>query len=380
MGITKAAFFTNSTFNGIPPLLYLVKYFRQCTGKKVQIVHTTVKGVSVFNQDEVELKPVAEFDNIAAMLSLGSTAKIKRYLKLLLQIIRFQAANRDAVLYCIDLPTANMILFTQFFFFSRNKVIYHQFEMYDPALVGSFDRKNFSIFKKLGKRLNMVIIPEINRLKYFKDSAALPDKIPAFILPNSNAVDASFVPAENKKHDAGKIVIGHIGSLGSQQHFIKEYVEALRGLPENFHALFAGRITPDVKLMLQELGDRVEIHDHVMQSELKNVFARIDIGIILYHPFELNTRYAAPTKMYEYWSCGIPVIAHNLISLEPLFKDPLQGKLTDMQSCQVFKDDILSVATKLESWDRPALRQYFKDNFEMNKYLQQLDVLLKSSL
>lgn len=380
MGITKAAFFTNSTFNGIPPLQYLVKYFKETTGQKVLITHTNVKGISVFNPDEVVLLPVAEFDNIAASLAQGGAAKIKRYFRLFSRIIRFQAANRNAILYCIDLPTANLVLLTQFFFLRRNKVIYHQFEMFDPETAGNFDKKNFSLFRKLCSRLNLVLIPEKNRLEYFRKAAGLPDKVPTFVLPNSNSVDAPFVPAQNKQFDGKKIVIGHIGSLGSQQHFIKEYVRVLKALPDNFHALFAGRITPDVKEMLKELGNRVEIYDHVLQSELKNVFSQIDIGIILYHPYELNTRYAAPTKMYEYWSCGVPVLAHKLISLEPLFTNTLQGTLTNMESGEVFQKDLIDIASKLDNWNRQALRKYFKENFEMEKYIQELDVLMKSSL
>lgn len=373
--------FTNSTFNGIPPLKYVISYFHSLTGQKVQVYHAEVRGISVFNEQETQSKPLAVFDNTAAMLQQSGFTKIKRHLSLLYRIFQFQATQKRSVLYCIDFATCNLLLFSQIlFFFRRNKVIYHQFEMYDPARASKFDKINFWVFKKLVNRLSLVIMPEINRLAYFKQSTGIVASIPSFIFPNTNSDKADFIPTSNRITQKENIVIGHIGSLGTEQHFIRQYVDVLKKLPPNFKSLFAGRMTPEVKEMLKELGDRVQVMDHVLQHELKNVYAAIDIGIILYHPYELNTRYAAPTKMYEYWSSGIPVIAHKLISLEPLFIHPIQGTLTDLSNPQKFYNDLVNLSEHLETWDRKALRQHFKDNFELNKYISGLDNIVRKAI
>ncbi|THU41512.1 glycosyltransferase family 4 protein [Niastella caeni] len=373
--------FTNSTFNGIPPLKYLISYFYSLCGQKVQVYHAEVRGLSVFKEQETQIYPLAVFESTAATLQQGGFTKIKRHLSLLYRIFQFQSTNKRSVLYCIDFATCNLLLISQLlFFFQRNKVIYHQFEMYDPARASKFDKINFWIFKKLASRLSLVIMPEINRLTYFKQSTGIPGSIPTFIFPNTNSDKADFIPAANRVTQKENIVIGHIGSLGTEQHFIKQYVEVLRKLPPNFKSLFAGRITPEVKSMLKELGNRVQIIDHVLQHELKNVYASIDIGIILYHPYELNTRYAAPTKMYEYWSCGVPVIAHKLISLEPLFINSIQGTLTDLSNPDVLYNELINLSKQLETWDRNSLRQHFKDNFELNKFISGLDSIVRKTI
>lgn len=373
--------FTSSTFNGIPPLKYLISYFYSLSGQKVHVYHAEVKGISVFNEKETKSYPLADFDSTAAMLQQGGVTKIKRHLSLLYRIFQFQATNKRSVLYCIDFATCNLLLLSQlFFFYKKNKIFYHQFEMYDPARASKFDKFNFWFFKKLVSRLSLVIMPEINRLTYFKQSTGLSGSIPTFIFPNTNSDRADFIPASNRITKKESIVIGHIGSLGTEQHFIRQYVDVLKKLPPNFKSLFAGRMTPEVRDMLKELGDRVQVMDHVLQHELKNVYASIDLGIILYHPYELNTRYAAPTKMYEYWSSGVPVIAHKLISLEPLFINPIQGALTDLSNQEVFYKDLITLSEQLETWDRKALRQYFKDNFELNKYISGLDTIVRKAI
>jgi hypothetical protein len=84
--------------------------------------------------------------------------------------------------------------------------------------------------------------------------------------------------------------------------------------------------------------------------------------------------------MYEYWSSGVPVIAHKLISLEPLFINPIQGILTDLSNPDIFYNDLITLSERLETWDRNALRQHFKDHFELNKYISGLDGIVRKAI
>ena len=44
------------------------------------------------------------------------------------------------------------------------------------------------------------------------------------------------------------------------------------------------------------------------REELLEYTVAADVGLILYQPIETNRKYVAPCKLYDYFSCGVPVI------------------------------------------------------------------------
>jgi hypothetical protein len=83
---------------------------------------------------------------------------------------------------------------------------------------------------------------------------------------------------------------------------------------------------------------------------------------------DVNFEFCAPNQLYEYWSYGIPVVAHQLPGLIPVFDDSLKGKLFDFNTSET----IAETATFLQNGNtsKKALQQLFSDTLDVRKQLQ----------
>jgi len=177
-----------------------------------------------------------------------------------------------------------------------------------------------------------------------------------------------------------KTIVGHIGSVGSE-HYIHHFVKAAKLLPRNYEVWFIGNLEPSFEKLLTDAElSNVKYFGHVPHDELADYYRQFDIGLILYRDTSLNFRFCAPNKLYEYWSHGIPVVAHRLPGLTPVFVIPEQGRLTDMDDFENIADALLECAKKNTAASRQMLQRYFREHLHVSLYTERLEDIMTGML
>ena len=255
----------------------------------------------------------------------------------------------------------------------RNQVIiYHQFEMVKPEFISKIDQLYLKIIKYNINKLDLIIIPEINRINYFKNIIKTKEKTNYFLLPNTN----SNLINDNNNQRKEKVVVAHIGSIG-EDSFIKELLDAFKFLnKENYELWIIGSLIPSVIGLIKSYNlSNIILMGQLKHSELNAKYKDIDIGLILYRGMEPNTLYCAPNKLYEFWSYGIPVIGHILPGLEGVFDKDFMGRVIDMSDPATITNTIKLISHKSEN---EKLANYFQENLRAELYYKKLEKILYS--
>ena len=102
----------------------------------------------------------------------------------------------------------------------------------------------------------------------------------------------------------------------------EEAVEAMQ-LVENtlLFIIGAGDAIPLLKQMVQDLKlqEKVIFIVKLPYRELLNYTACADAGLTLDKDNNLNYRYSLPNKLFDYFACGLPVIASKLVEIEKIY-------------------------------------------------------------
>jgi hypothetical protein len=238
-----------------------------------------------------------------------------------------------------------------------------------------------SQFKPISKKkpADHLIFPEINRAKYFLSFFPETQQSEVLIFPNtcympevSSGVDHYGIAARV----CGRKVIGHIGNVGAG-HYLNILFDMFGYMePKGYFFLIVGKQSPEIEQALLRFKSRenILIINEVPHDKLLFIYPYIDWGLILYKPIDLNFSYCAPNKLYEYWSYGIPVLAHQLEGLAGVLKDPVQGRLFDFENHTGIQKSIKEfLAIKP---DKAMVQSYFKDNLSLDHYTNKLSSIL----
>lgn len=132
---------------------------------------------------------------------------------------------------------------------------------------------------------------------------------------------------------------------------LREMVTAVGLMPGYLEAtlVLAGKYDPpgiEVEIMKLEGWKRVEYLGWLSKSQMDDVLARAKIGLVLLHP---NVYWhGLPTKLFEYMSAAIPVIASKHASWSSIVKDSKCGVLVDSYNPEEIADAILSMLRRPE--------------------------------
>lgn len=318
-----------------------------------------------------------QFNGINDFNKMSKFLKIKRYVWVIFFLIK-AFLNKKSVIYTSDYQ----VLFIVFKFFriiginkSNIKLVYHQYELIET-------KNPRNIVQTISKNINyidLVIIPEKNRLDYFIKNTGI-DQSKTILFPNScrtNNLKSQKNPIlHNFKED--DIIIAHIGNIGLN-HYLIEFIELFNNsnLAENYKLLFIGKQSEHVKkIILNYQNSNIYFFNELPHNELSSIYNYIDFGLILYKPIDLNFDYCAPNKLYEYWAHGVPVLAHKLKGLENIISEKM-GILVDFNNLE---NGILRNIKKLSSEKRNSIKNEFKIKFEINIFQKQLENKLNELL
>lgn len=360
----------NTNTIGFTPLMsYIVKYISGYF--KSSIIESYIKGSNKFSYI-VNRRYIKKYKDSYSFNRQTIFNKIYKYLYVTSYILKLSFNRKKLIIYSVDFQVVSIALIIKKIFRKRNlKIIYHQFELLDTT---SFGEVNLLFYKKLkqnAKYLDLVIVPEKNRLKILLEQLILP-KEKSFYFPNINnisTVSKSKYKALEQLPKNAKI-IGHIGSIGTD-HYIYSFLEAAKQIKNpNIYFIFVGKQNSEVKKLANKNNlKNIIFIDEIPHSELKNIYSFLDLGFILYKGIDDNFEYCAPNKLYEYWAYGVPVIAHKLKGLQSEFNNSDAGSLTNLNNT----DNIIHYINKyLEKDRREVIIKYYKKNYNLDYFLKKL--------
>lgn len=210
---------------------------------------------------------------------------------------------------------------------TKSKVIYDVHEDYPEAILSrqwlpQFTRKPiarlFNIGEKvIAKRLDYVIVATDHIKTNFKGANTISVK-------NYPLGDDLPLKASKREESRDSYILIYAGSL-SEEYGVKEMVQALECLSvnQNVSLRLLGKFNE--KKFEQEICNlpgfmKVEYLGWCNRGEVMKNLIEADIGLAYNHPVP-RLKVAISTKLLEYMSVGLPVIAPNY----PLWKDIIEG-------------------------------------------------------
>jgi glycosyltransferase involved in cell wall biosynthesis len=293
----------------------------------------------------------------------------------------YQFAKKfDADFYHIHDP--DLILIGLFLQKNGKKVIYDVHEDHPRNLLS---RRYIPI--KLRKPISLVYEKLENyAAKYFSAIIAATPVIgerfqkinPKIVVVNNFPLLDELKPIGNKRWDGRDISICYIGAITHVRGAVQT-IQAMEYLPRNIGAKLelAGEIWPDeLRKQIQVLeGWRyVKELGILSREEVKKLLARTRAGLLLIHP-EPNYIKSHPTKLFEYMSAGIPVVASDFPLWRQIIEDSGCGLLADPMDPLSIAEAIKILLTRDEEAEamgkrgREAVETKYNWNTEEEKLL-----------
>ncbi|TRZ95494.1 glycosyltransferase [bacterium] len=200
-------------------------------------------------------------------------------------------------------------------------IIYHNLE-----LTGLKEAKGMGYFLKcvelyLVRYVDKIIIPDINRARFFQKEASLP-KLPDVVM--NNPLRTTQLPINILKGElmargfpSDTKVILYQGAIG-QAHSILEVVRSMTSWPEDTVFALSGIVFSEFMIKLQQqvkalgMARRVIYLPFLPYTQILSYTVGAFLGIALFKSKEINQFFVAgaSNKIFEYLAAGVPVITN----------------------------------------------------------------------
>lgn len=145
-----------------------------------------------------------------------------------------------------------------------------------------------------------------------------------------------------------------------------QMVQAMKGLGEDYELLLVGESEEEDEAIIREtirgLGlTNVKIFPRMDQDHLKYFIENSQIGMVTYHQRDLNNRYCASGKIYEFLFEGKPVVTSTNPPLAEFCKRYEIGIADDQ-----YEQAIRTIAEHYEQWEQAAKRFASQVHVEKN--------------
>lgn len=127
-------------------------------------------------------------------------------------------------------------------------------------------------------------------------------------------------------------------------------VKAMKELSSEYGLFLVGSGSEDdikvINGIIENYGiNNVHFIDKVPLPELRYIVQQCDIGIVNYHKNDLNNKFCASGKVYEYLAEGLPIVTTENIPLEKFCEDHGVGEADDQ-----FYNGILKVSVNIDTY------------------------------
>lgn len=187
-----------------------------------------------------------------------------------------------------------------------------------------------------------------------------------------------FAPQDEAGWDHRDCAVAYVGGI-SRERGIREMVEAMSLLPDWLRAelKLVGDFSPAcVRDEVNHLPGwkRIEEYGYVDRTKVTEVLRRVRGGLVLLHPLP-NYIESEPTKLFEYMSAGIPVIASDFPLWRQIIEDSGCGVLVDPLNVKAIAGAIEYVLTHPQQAEamgrrgREAVKRWYNWASEERKLL-----------
>lgn len=344
---------SESSFSGIPLCRLIFGLLQKHPSvDSVNIIHAPPKSV------------MCRFDDVASseqwLLAVKPSKeareqKVRKWIALFGRLLHVSIANRNAVIYSDSVRTVALATLLKALTFSKTRICFHQFETMDWSSCGLVNKLCRRLLIFWSKKVDVVLVPEQQRAAYFCEHfPGLTDKVR--VCPNTSLSRTSTDVAQEPQQPP--CTLTHVGNLGAQSYW-REILELASRNPDLIFE-FVGSVNSEFQEKSRDIQN-IRVFGPVPHAELPQYYERADIGLVLYKPINLNTQLAAPNKVYEFWSYGIPIIAPNLQGLTSQVVREDQGVLIDFE-CTKAPALFDQAVTELSQLDKSKLKDFFDRN------------------
>jgi glycosyltransferase involved in cell wall biosynthesis len=202
---------------------------------------------------------------------------------------------------------------------AKAKLIFDAHELMPESMGGIREKIWGRIEKTCIKSCDHIIMPEKNRIAYFKEK--YPNIYEISLLenfPRRNEIPTEKADLFRNLYPIRKEqkIILYSGTVGTGR-YIEELIDSMSLCTREFVLVILGRTFNNyedlLRLRVKKLGllDRVFFHESVPHVEVLRYMASCNIGTAFYRNTDLNNYYCASNKLYEYIALEKKVLTNN---------------------------------------------------------------------
>jgi len=197
------------------------------------------------------------------------------------------------------------------------------------------------------------------------------------LYPNAKQYLVLNCPSLNDKvvdKNFDEIKVLYQGAIGETNYPI-ELMHDLAKLSEYYEVHFAGKVADKYKIVFDEIVNKssIIVHGYLNQFDLNTLRNECNVGLVYWDESNLNTKYCAPNKLFEFISCGYFVISSKNHSLNQFYSDYQFGLNIDVGSTDIIEEIKNTNIVDFERVSNSNKKHYIESlNFEFqNKLLIQ---------